>query len=1002
MSVFSRGTGARSRSLALLSAGLLVAGVTVTAAATAATAEPASTATTATPEQALGAGRYIVMLRQPGATRYEGGIDGLAATRARSGNKFNARSDKVAQYSRFPEREQSRIADAVGADVFSQTTIASNSFTAQLTAQQAAELAVMREVLTLVEDTAFELDTRNTPRFLGPESQSGTGTGGQWAANGGVANAGKGVVVGILDSGIWPESASFAGPKLKSKAGGQFTPYRSGRSTFMNKADGSQFRGMCETGEDWEVNDCNQKLIGARYYADAFVASVPVEKRDANEFISTRDGDGHGSHTASTAAGNFGVSASVEGRDFGTVSGMAPVAKIAAYKVCFNDTDPNTGGCYTSSTLAAVDDAVTDGVDVINYSISGATNTVVDAVEFAFPGAAAAGVFVAASAGNSGPTASTVAHNSPWITTVAAATHAVFENTAVLGNGAKYKGASINGTPLASTPLVNSTASGLAPATADEVRLCAPGSLDPAKVTGKVVVCDRGVYDRVAKSSAVKQAGGVAMIPVNITPGSLDADFHAVPTVHLDHVAAPAIKAYAATAGATASFESGDTTGGSPTVVPQIAGFSSRGPAKASDSDVIKPDIAAPGASVLAAVAPPSGRGRDFDLYSGTSMSSPHVAGLAAFILGVNPQWTPMTVKSAMMTTAYDLKKADGSAHRDPFARGAGHVDPTGFFDPGLVVTSSEDEWLSFVEGQGFPDRRCRADRGQRPQRPLDRPGPGGRQHQHHAHVHRPACRHVERRGHRARLPCHDGQVVGDHRVRRRAGRGDLHLHPHRRRTREVLDGLRHPDRSHHGPDAGRARPVSVKAPATVAGTGADGRATVDITAGYTGELDVRPTGLAKATTVERSTAVGEDFRAYGRRARRHQGRPLRRRRRQRRRRPRPDRLPPQRRRHAGGRGGPVGHGRGGRDGDPAQPGRRVLPGRGQRLTPLPPVRPASRRPTTSTSSVGPVSAASTPSPTRSRSPGVRAPRSTQSGRARRPVATSASWSTTGPRHRPT
>lgn len=859
MSVISRGPGARSRSVALLSAGLLVAGVTASAAATAAPAEPATTATTA-PEQALGAGRYIVMLRQPGATRYEGGIDGLAATQARSGNKFNAHSDKVAKYSRFLEREQSRIADAVGADVFSQTTIASNSFTAQLTAKQAAELAGKREVLTLVEDTAFELDTWNTPRFLGLESRSGTGTGGQWAAKGGVANAGKGVVVGILDSGIWPESASFAGPKLKSRAEGQFTPYRSGRTTFMNKADGSQFRGECETGEDWEVNDCNQKLIGARYYADAFVASVPVEERDANEFISTRDGDGHGSHTASTAAGNFGVSASVEGRDFGTVSGMAPAAKIAAYKVCFNDTDPNTGGCYTSSTLAAVDDAVTDGVDVINYSISGATTTVVDAVEFAFLGAAAAGVFVAASAGNSGPTASTVAHNSPWITTVAAATHAVFENTAVLGNAAKYKGASINGTPLASTPLVNSTAAGLAPATADEVRLCAPGSLDPAQVTGKVVVCDRGVYDRVAKSSAVKQAGGVGMILVNITPGSLDADFHAVPTVHLDHVAAPAIKAYAATAGATASFESGDTTGGSPTVVPQIAGFSSRGPAKASDSDVIKPDIAAPGASVLAAVAPPSGQGRDFDLYSGTSMSSPHVAGLAAFIFGVNPQWTPMTVKSAMMTTAYDLKRADGSAHQDPFAQGAGHVDPTRFFDPGLVVTSSEDEWLSFVEGQGFPID------GVEPIAANALNVPSIAQGQVAASTSitrtftglRAGTWSVE-----ATVP--GFQVTTDKSSVTIGSAGEqVAVTFTFTRTDAPLAKFATGFVTLTGPTTVRMpvalRPVSVKAPATVAGTGADGRATVDITAGYTGELDIRPAGLAKATTVERSTAVGEDY----------------------------------------------------------------------------------------------------------------------------------------------
>ena len=280
--------------------------------------------------------------------------------------------------------------------------------------------------------------------------------------------------------------------------------------------------------------------------------------------------------------------------------------------------------------------------------------------------------------------------------------HAVFENTVVLGNGQKYKGASINGTPLPSTPMVLSTASGLAGKLAEDVRLCAPGSLDPAKVTGKVVVCDRGVVDRVAKSQAVEQAGGVGMVLTNTTPGSLDSDFHAVPTVHLDEVAGAAVKAYAATGSPTVSFEIGDTTGGTPTVVPQIAGFSSRGPALASDSDVIKPDITGPGVSVLAAVAPPSGEGRDFDLYSGTSMSSPHIAGLAAFILGRNPGWSPMTVKSAMMTTAYDLKKADGSPDTDPFAQGAGHVDPTKFFDPGLAVTSSTRDWLGFMNGQGF------------------------------------------------------------------------------------------------------------------------------------------------------------------------------------------------------------------------------------------------------------------------------------------------------------
>ena len=470
----------------------------------------------------------------------------------------------------------------------------------------------------------------------------------------------------------------------------------------MKKADGGIFRGVCQPGEKWNVDDCNSKIVGARYYPDAFLDSVPPQERDGAEFISTRDGDGHGSHTASTAAGNNGVDASVEGRYFGKVSGMAPAAKIAAYKVCWNDTDPDTGGCYTSSTLSAVDDAIADGVDVINFSISGATDTVVDAVEYAFLGAAAAGVFVATSAGNSGPTASTVAHNSPWLTTVAASTHVNYENTVVLGNGSKYKGASIADTAVPSTPLVNSTAIGAAGVAATVVDLCGPGSLDPAKAAGKIVVCTRGTYDRVAKSAEVKRAGGVAMVLANPTAGqSLDADFHSVPTVHVEKAQATPSRPTRPRPGPPRPSSSA-TRRAVPTPLPQIAGFSSRGPAIANASDVIKPDISAPGVSVLAAVAPPSGSGRSFDLYSGTSMSSPHIAGLAAFILGVNPTWSPMAVKSAMMTTAYDLKKSDGTPDQNPFNQGAGHVDPTKFFDPGLVVTSTPAEWLSFMEGQGL------------------------------------------------------------------------------------------------------------------------------------------------------------------------------------------------------------------------------------------------------------------------------------------------------------
>jgi len=843
------------RALALLSAAVVVAGSLSGATASAAPKDrTAPVVAKQAPARDLGAGRYVVVLRDPGATRYDGGVADLKATSVPAGNTFNARSAKVAAYAGYLTTKQDRLATQVGATVMSRTTLASNAFTARLTAEQATSLSSERDVLMMVKDVAFQTDTWNTPKFLGLDGASGA-----WAQRGGIAKAGAGVVVGVLDSGIWPESGSFAGAKIDRNPTGPFSLYRRGNDIFMRKADGGLFQGFCQPGQKWIADNCNSKIVGARYYPDAFLDSVKPQDRGAAEFISTRDGDGHGSHTASTAAGNNGVPASVEGRSFGTVSGMAPAAKIAAYKVCWNDTDPDTGGCYTSSTLSAVDDAIFDGVDVINYSISGATDTVVDAVEYAFLGAAAAGVFVATSAGNSGPTASTVAHNSPWVTTVAASTHYNFENTVVLGNGAKYKGASINGTAVASTPLVNSSTSGVAGAAPVALNLCGPNTLDPAKVTGKMVVCVRGTYDRVAKSAEVKRAGGVAMVLANPSLGqSLDADFHSVPTVHVDKVSGDAVRLYAATTGATAAIEVGDTTGGAITPVPQIAGFSSRGPAVANDSDVIKPDISAPGVSVLAAVAPPSGGGRSFDLYSGTSMSSPHIAGLAAFIMGVNPSWTPMAVKSAMMTTAYDLKKADGTPNQNPFDEGAGHVDPTKFFDPGLVVTSGVEEWMSFFEGQGF-------DFGPQvsPMLASDLNIPSIAQ----------------------------GQVASGTTITRTftgltTGVWDVNVSLPGfsvttdksqvaitsvgqsvpvtftfTRTTAPLAQFATGFVTLSGPTTVRMpvalRPVSVKAPGEIAGNGVSGRTPVQITAGYSGDLVVAPSGLAKATTQAGNVAVG-------------------------------------------------------------------------------------------------------------------------------------------------
>ena len=352
------------------------------------------------------------------------------------------------------------------------------------------------------------------------------------------------------------------------------------------------------------------------------------------------------------------------------------------------------GSCYQSDSVAAIDQAVADGVDVINFSISGSRTNFLDAVEVAFLFAADAGVFVAASAGNSGPGASTVAHPGPWLTTVAASTHdRYYEADLELGDGSSFTGASTNVSGAAGD-LVYSANVGLAGADAEEVRLCYPGTLDPALVTGMIVLCDRGAIARVDKSRAVFMAGGIGSILANPGPGTLNPDFHSVPTVHVDNVDGDAIRAYA-TGGGTPTAEIFPSVF-APADAPLIAGFSSRGPLLAGDGDLLKPDVSAPGVAVLAAVAPPGNGGLDFAEYQGTSMSSPHVAGLGALLTQLHPDWSPMMIKSALMTTGTDLLSGP-----DPFAQGAGHVDPNSAADPGLVYDHGFIDWLGFLCGTG-------------------------------------------------------------------------------------------------------------------------------------------------------------------------------------------------------------------------------------------------------------------------------------------------------------
>ena len=624
-----------------------------------------------------GNGLYIVRLAHAPVSAYTGGVPGLKATKPAPNKKIDPNNNAVIDYSNYlrGKHDAALAAAGGGRKVYSYVNVF-NGFAAELS--EAAVDALRRDpnVLRVEKDQIQQLDTFSTPGFLGIPA-------GIWQQLGGPERAGENVIVGVIDSGVWPENDSFSDR--------DFTDPHDNRVVYQQIPG---WNGKCEPGEAFPASLCGQKLIGARYYAEGFGGVEGVKRDYPYEFASARDTDGHGTHTSSTAAGNYDVDGVAFGTSYGRISGMAPRARIAMDKACW--ARPPEGGCSGVDTVAAIDQAVADGVDVFNYSISGTATNFIDAVEVAFLFAADAGVFVAASAGNTGPGASTSNHPSPWLTTVAASTHDRGTTaTVTLGNGAVYPGASI-GVGAGPASLVFSSNVGLAGANATEVRLCFPGRLDPALVAGKIVLCDRGTIARIDKSLAVQLAGGVGMVLANTSANSLNADLHVLPTVHIDHVAGAAARAYAQTAGATATLSAVDPT---PVVAPVVAAFSSRGPSRSS-SDVLKPDITAPGVDIFASYSP-APRGANHDFLSGTSMSSPHIAGIAALLKHAYPAWTPMMIKSAIMTTASQLMNNGAPIPGNAFEFGAGHVAPSGAADPGLVYNHGFNEWLGFLCGTG-------------------------------------------------------------------------------------------------------------------------------------------------------------------------------------------------------------------------------------------------------------------------------------------------------------
>lgn len=671
---------------------------------------------------------YIVQLIDKPIASYNGEVTGLNATQPAPGQRLDLASGDVQLYNDYLGRKQATVQAAIaGAPVTYTYSVVLNGFAAMLTDDEVRALQARSDVAAVSVDIPRSTTTSYTPGFLGLDKPDGL-----WSKLGGKTGAGENVIIGIVDTGVSPENPSFAD---RVDASGKPTFDNSG--TIVYSAPPDSWRGICQVGEGFTLANCNNKLIGAQYFDAAYRAQGKIS--DWTEFRSPRDSlangeGGHGTHTASTAGGNAGVDVTMAGVGLGSVSGMAPRARLATYKVCWTYLDESqaTGvrnSCFTGDSVAAIEKSVIDGVNIINYSISGGSS-VTDPVEQAFLNASNAGVFVAASAGNTG-NPSAVAHISPWLTTVAASTHnRTYIADATLGNGQVLTGAS-NNAKTARAPLVlarDAAVDGLDPANAANLALCfgpADGSaplLDPAKISGKILVCDRGGNVLVNKSANARTAGAAGVIIAN-TPSSANTiivQAHTIPTLHIVAAEGAKLKSYMAAnpGSATAALGNVRPVADASVPAPVIATFSSRGP-NSFDPNVLKPDLTAPGVDILAGYSPDQTQAQRADIVngtyappaawaqiSGTSMSSPHVAGLAALLRQLHPTWSPAAIKSALMTTGYNTLP-DAIASGDtrgilPLAQGAGHVNPNSAADPGLVYDATEADYRRYMCGTGI------------------------------------------------------------------------------------------------------------------------------------------------------------------------------------------------------------------------------------------------------------------------------------------------------------
>ncbi|MFS8003681.1 putative tripeptidyl-peptidase II [Helianthus anomalus] len=574
-----------------------------------------------------------------------------------------------------------------------------HGFAARLTVLEAKELEEHPSVMAVLPDEIRHLHTTRSVQFMGLVD-----TEPNYLLK--ESDYGSNVIIGILDTGISPEEPSFHDQDLGPIP--------------------SEWKGECMEGEKFTKNLCNKKVIGARYFTAGYEASNDIIDA-SNNVKSCIDTNGHGTHTASIAAGRMVQNASLFGFAKGAAVGVAPKARIAAYKICWGE------NCQESDILAGIDKAVEDGVHVISISLGGSISRPfhLDPIALGAFGAMARGVLVSASAGNSGPDEMTVTNGAPWITTVGASTiDRRFPADLVLDDGTVITGASVTSGRWKSDPtshffpLIHGKDASNTQFRNSKSALCIPDSLDEELIKGKIVICDRGGSARAKKGEVVNDAGGVGVIVANVAPQGegLISDSYTIPGMLITESGRSKLLGYINSTKNPMAKMVIRGTQNEVKPAPVVASFSSRGPS-ADSVYVLKPDVIAPGVDILAAWpkdVPPSELPSDtrrsgFNMLSGTSMSCPHVSGLAALLKGAHPDWSPAMIRSAMMTTAY-MEDSEGKPLLDEqsynessvWSTGAGHIDPGKAVDPGLVYDITANDYLRFLCAMNYSTQAIR------------------------------------------------------------------------------------------------------------------------------------------------------------------------------------------------------------------------------------------------------------------------------------------------------